>query len=336
MHRPAAACIACEYEDGGKTLHYLVTGGAGFIGSHLVERLLSQGHQVSVLDNLSSAIPRWLEAGGARLVTGCVTDRQLVSSVASRCERIIHLAAVVGVRKAMAEGIETLRVSYLGTECVLEAATQLGCPVFIASSSAVYGKISREAVSEDDDGVVGTAGKPSWLYSVGKLVEEHLAMAYFRERGADVRIGRFFNVIGPYQRGDYGMVVPVFVTRALQNEPLVVYGTGRQTRTFVHIEDALDGLQLVIERGDAGGIYNIGGTEEISILDLARRVLQLTGSSSPVQLVPFHVAFDRHFEETPRRKPDISRLCGLGYSPRRDLDRAISDIIRHHRGDQDR
>lgn len=312
-------------------MHYLVTGGAGFIGSHLTERLLSQGHDVTVVDNCTSRSSERLTGTGARLVRGSVTDWELVSSLTSRCDTIIHLAAVVGVRKAMQEGIETLRVSYLGTECVLDAAVQFQCPVFIASSSAVYGKISREAVSEEDDGVVGTAGRPSWLYSVGKLVEEHLAMAYFREGGAEVRIGRFFNVIGPYQRGDYGMVVPRFVTRALGNRPLLVYGSGRQTRTFVHIEDALDGLQLVLEGGDAGGIYNIGGTEEISILDLAHRVLRLTGSSSGVELVPFHEAFDADFEETPRRKPDITRLRGLGYSPQYDLDRAITDIVDHHR-----
>lgn len=312
-------------------MHYLVTGGAGFIGSHLTLRLLKQGHRVTILDDLSSGRPDRVTSAGAQLVTGSVLDESLVSSLCSDCDRIVHLAAVVGVRLAMARGIETLRVSFTGTENILRGATRFQRDVFIASSSAVYGKVSGAPVAENTDSLLGSCDGTGWLYSAAKLVEDHLAMAYFRERGASVKIGRFFNVIGPFQVGTYGMVVPRFVTRALKDDPLPVYGTGEQTRTFVHIDDALDGLQLVLEQGKTGKVYNIGGSEEISILSLAQRIISMTGSSSEIRRIPLSEAFGPDFEETPRRIPDISRLRKLGYSPRYSLSETLSEIIDHHR-----
>ncbi|NLC51326.1 MAG: NAD-dependent epimerase/dehydratase family protein, partial [Firmicutes bacterium] len=232
-------------------MHYLITGGGGFIGTHLTLRLLEQGDEVSVLDNFSASENR-LRGTKARIIKGSVLDRELVFSAASECHRIIHLAAVVGVRLAMSRGRETLKVSYLGSENVLEAASKLEKEIFIASSSAIYGKILHTPVSEGEDSLLGPTYKGSWLYSVGKLIEEHLALAYFRELGTRVKIGRFFNVIVPYQVERYGMVVPTFVSRALRGEPLLMYGSGRQTRTFVYVEDALDGLEILLEKGAPG------------------------------------------------------------------------------------
>jgi UDP-glucose 4-epimerase len=310
-------------------LHYLITGGGGFIGTHLTLRLLEQGDEVSVLDNFSASENR-LRGTKARIIKGSVLDRELVFSAASECHRIIHLAAVVGVRLAMSRGRETLKVSYLGSENVLEAASKLEKEIFIASSSAIYGKILHTPVSEGEDSLLGPTYKGSWLYSVGKLIEEHLALAYFRELGTRVKIGRFFNVIGPYQVERYGMVVPTFVSRALRGEPLLMYGSGRQTRTFVYVEDALDGLEILLGKGAPGEIYNIGGTEEISIRELAEKIKALTGSSSAIKIIPYTEAFDEQFEETQRRAPDITRLQKLGYRPRYTLEETLKKIIAHH------
>lgn len=312
-------------------MHYLVTGGAGFIGTHLTQRLLREGHRVTILDNLSTGRADRFAGTTAQLIVGSVTDRELVFSLSSACDYIIHLACVVGVRLAMQKGYETLRFSYLGTENVLDAATEYKKGVFVASSSAIYGKITKLPVAEEDDSQIGACTKASWLYSVAKLVEEHLAMAYIREKGADVKIGRFFNVIGPYQTGSYGMVVPRLITKALQGEPLPVYQDGSQTRTFGYIEDVLDGVRLVLEKGASGDIYNIGGCEEISILSLAEKIIALTGSRSPIHFIPFTETFGPFFEETVRRVPDISKLRKLGYLPRYALDDALKEIIAYHR-----
>lgn len=312
-------------------MHYLITGGAGFIGTHLTLRLLSKGHNVTVLDNLSTGCSDYLANSQARLVVGSVTDSELVNSLASECDTIIHLACVVGVRLAMTKGCETLRLSYVGTENVLEAASKFDKEAFVASSSAIFGKIARFPVAEEDDSLLGASTKPSWLYSVAKLMEEHLTLAYSRERGTKVKLVRFFNVIGPYQTGSYGMVVPTFITKALKGEPLPVYENGLQTRTFGYIEDILDGVELVLEKGGWGELYNIGGWEEVSIVDLAKRVKALTNSSSELEYIPFKKAFGPNFEETAKRVPDINRLRQLGYNPSYSLDDALQEIIYHHR-----
>jgi UDP-glucose 4-epimerase len=312
-------------------MHYLITGGAGFIGTHLTLRLLREGSSVTVLDNLSTGRSEHLADSSATLVVGSVTDSELVNSLACDCDYIVHLACVVGVRLAMSRGCETLRLSYAGTENVLEAATKYNKKIFVASSSAIYGKIHNFPVAEDNDSLLGASKKASWLYSVGKLVEEHLALAYYREKETKVTIGRFFNVIGPYQTGSYGMVVPTFITKALKGEPLPVYEKGMQTRTFGYIEDILDGLNIVLQNGVLGEIYNIGGCEEISILSLAEKIKAMTNSSSPIEFIPFSSAFGPDFEETSRRIPDISRLRKLGYEPRYSLDEALAEIVAHHR-----
>ncbi|MDW7650441.1 MAG: GDP-mannose 4,6-dehydratase [Bacillota bacterium] len=312
-------------------MHYLITGGAGFIGTHLTLRLLGRGHSVTILDNLSTGRADRLAETGARIVLGSVTDKELVTSLLQTADYCIHLACVVGVRLAISKGCEMLKFSYLGTENVLEAATTYGKGVFIASSSAIYGKIPSVPVSEEDDSLFGAGTKPSWLYSVGKLMEDHLALAYYRERGTEVKIGRFFNVIGPFQTGSYGMVVPTFVTKALKGEPLPVYENGLQTRTFGYIEDILDGLELVLGKGATGTPYNIGGCDEITIHALAEKIKALTQSTSPIEFIPYSSAFGVDFEETLRRVPDISRIRKLGYEPRYTLDDALEQIIAHHR-----
>lgn len=312
-------------------MHYLITGGAGFIGTHLALRLLDNGHEVTILDNLSTGRADRLAGTKANLIVGCVTDRELMYFLAADCDCIIHLACVVGVRLAMSRGIETLRLSYLGTENVLEAATAHDKDVLAASSSAIYGKIINVPVAEEDDSLLGASSKASWLYSVGKLVEEHLSLAYARERGTKVKVVRFFNVIGPHQTGSYGMVVPTFIRKALQGEPLPVYEDGLQTRTFGYIDDILDGVELVLAKGLPAEIYNIGGWEEVAILELAKRIIALTSSASTVQYIPFVKAFGPSFEETKRRIPDISKLRQLGYAPRFSLDDALKKIIAHHK-----
>lgn len=314
-----------------KILDCFITGGAGFIGSHLTHRLLQKGHRVTILDNFSTTSPERLAESGAYLIQGSVLDKDLVFSLAEKCDYIIHLAAVVGVRQVLKKGRECLRVSYFGTENILEAAVNFDKEIFVASSSAIYGKIQEPLVTENSDCILGNTKKSSWLYSIGKLVEEHLALAYFRELNAKVKIGRFFNVIGPYQSGAYGMVVPTFISRALKGKPLPVYGDGNQTRTFVYIEDALDGLEIILDKGGYGDIYNIGGTEEISILSLAELIKSLTDSNSPIELIPYEKAFDELFEETKRRAPDISLLKKLGYQSKYSLVEALSKIITHHK-----
>lgn len=312
-------------------MHYLITGGAGFIGTHLAKRLLNGDNRVTILDNLSTGRADRLADTKANVILGSVTDYELVSSLVADCNYIIHLACVVGVRLAMNRGCETLRLSYVGTENVLEAATKYNKDIFVASSSAIYGKIPRFPVSEEDDSLLGASTKVSWLYSVGKLMEEHLALAYYREQGTRIKIARFFNVIGPYQTGSYGMVVPTFISKALKGEPIPVYEKGSQTRTFCYIEDMLDGLELVLQKGTVGGIYNIGGREEISILALAKKIISFTQSSSDIKFIPFSSAFGPNFEETSRRIPDITRLRELGYRPRYSLDEALAEIILHYR-----
>ncbi len=315
-------------------MDYFITGGAGFIGSHLTEYLLNKGNRVTVLDNFVSGDPRNITRigeKGAKIIKGSVLDKDLVYSLAAKCDKIVHLAAVVGVRLAMARGVETMRVSCLGTERVLEAAVAYNKEVFIASSSAIYGKIRTVPVKEEDDILLGDTKKESWLYSVGKLAEEHLALSYYREQGARVKVGRFFNVIGPYQVGTYGMVVPTFIKKALTGNPLPVYGDGSQTRTFAYIKDALRGVEIIMKRGRTGEVYNIGSTGEITILDLAKKVIVMTGSSSKISIIPFQEAFGEEFEETNRRVPDISRLRDLGYSPRYCLNEALKEIIDFHR-----
>ncbi len=308
-------------------MRFLITGGNGFIGSHLTLRLLSLNHEVTVLDNFSTSPKGRLDNTGATVVEGSVTDESLVDKLVYDSDYVIHLAAVVGVRLAMSKGIEGLRISCIGTDNLLKSVTKYNKKLIAASSSSIYGKHIKIPVSEENDSLIGCSNKSCWLYSIAKLAEEHFCLAYHREKGTNVRICRLFNVIGPNQTKHYGMVIPNFVSNALNNSPLQVYGTGMQTRTFGYIEDIIDGILLLIEKGREGGVYNIGGTEEIRIWDLANKIIQLTNSSSDIEIVPFEKIFGPDYEETTQRMPDISRIKKIGYLPKYSLDDSILKVV---------
>ncbi|ACL77100.1 NAD-dependent epimerase/dehydratase family protein [Ruminiclostridium cellulolyticum] len=308
-------------------MKYLITGGNGFIGSHLTLRLLIEGHKVTVLDNFFTSPKGRLSNTGANVIEGSVNDENLINSLIENCDHVIHLASIVGVRLAMLYGIDGLKLSCQGTENILKHASRLNKKVLVTSSSAIYGKIVSSPVNEEADSLIGCSSKSSWLYSISKLAEEHMCLAYYREHSTKVKICRLFNVIGPNQSKHYGMVVPNFISCALKNEPIQVYGDGTHTRTFSYVDDIIDGIEIIIENGKDGEVYNIGGTEEISILELAKRIINLTNSSSAVEFVPFSKVFGDNFEETRQRKPDISKLCNLGYNPKYSLDEALLKII---------
>jgi len=310
-------------------MHALITGGAGFIGSHLASRLSIEGHNVTVLDNLSTGNPERISQLGIHFIEGDVRDPVTVRTALRTVDAIFHLAAVVGVPHAMNRRWDSLTTNILGTHNLLNAARHGGIPIFIASSSAIYGKLLQASpVSEEDDVFLGNTHTASWTYSYAKLAEEQLALAAVQEWSAPVKIGRLFNVIGPGQSGAYGMVVPRFVTRALKGDPLPVYGTGTQTRTFADVEDVIQVLMTVWNSGQWGAVYNIGGQEEIAIYDLAQRIIQLTHSSSEIQLIPYVEALGLGFEEPLRRKPSIAKIEALGYVPRYTLDETIMRVIR--------
>jgi len=308
-------------------LKYLITGGNGFIGSHFTLKLLNEGHQVTVLDNFFTSPEGRLINTGANVIKGSANDENLIKRLIEKCDYVLHLAAVVGVRLAMVKGIDGLRLSCQGTDNILKYATEFNKNVLVTSSSAIYGKITSSPVSEEDDSLIGCSTKPSWLYSIAKLAEEHMCMAYCREQNTQVKICRLFNVIGPNQSKYYGMVVPNFISSALKNEAIYVYGDGSHTRTFGYVDDVIDGMEIVMKNGEVGNVYNVGGTEEISILEVANRIINLTHSSSKIEFVPFKQVFGEKFEETIQRKPDIKKLSELGYSPKYSLDEALLKII---------
>jgi UDP-glucose 4-epimerase len=305
----------------------LIAGGGGFIGTHLTLNLLQDGHKIIILDNRKEGCPYPLLNKEIEYVNGSILNDNLVNSVADNSDYIINLASVVGVRNAMEEGIDTLRVCSQGTDNILKAALKFEKGVILASSSAVYGKTDKQPVNEKDDSLLGSSEISSWLYSIGKLTEENFAMAYYRETGVDVKVCRFFNVIGPYQSISYGMVVPTFISSAIHDLPLKIYGTGKQTRTFLYIDDAIQGIDLIMKKGKQGEIYNIGGVEEISINDLAVKIIKLTESKSHIEIIPYSEIYGKNFEETQRRKPDISKIMTLGYNPNYSLDDSLRKIL---------
>ena len=291
----------------------LVTGGAGFIGSHLVERLLASGYTVRVVDDFSTGRRENLEAvaDDARLsvIEGSVTDADLVAAAARGADAVYHLAAAVGVRLIIAQPVRTLETNIRGTEVALAAAADAGATFFLASSSEVYGKSDRVPFDEDDDLVIGSSRFCRWGYACSKAVDEFLAMAYARERGVPVVIGRLFNTIGPRQVGAYGMVVPRFVEAALRGEPLTVYGTGRQTRTFVDVRDTVEAVhRLVQAAGQAPQVCNIGSDSEIAIDRLADLVIALTGSRAGKRYVTCEEAYGEPIDDMERRWPSIDRV----------------------------
>lgn len=312
----------------------LVTGGAGFIGGHLSERLLATGHEVICLDNMTTGnlanVAHLATDPGFELVQGSILDTRLMDSLVARVDTIFHLAAAVGVELILTRSLEGLRTNVHGTEVVLDCALRHGARVLVASTSEVYGKSQDDALREDQDRVVGSPLTRRWSYAEAKALDETMAHLYWCDRAVPTVIARFFNVAGPRQSGRYGMVIPRFVQQALRNAPLTVYGDGNQTRSFCHVQDAVEGIIALIEHpGAYGRVFNVGRPEEVSIQKLAERVLTLTGAGSPIEYVPYQEAYGEGYEDTQRRVPDISRAQELvGFRPALGLDEIIHSVIR--------
>jgi UDP-glucose 4-epimerase len=311
----------------------LITGGAGFIGSHLAERLLSQGHEVAILDDLSTGRLENVVhlAGHPRfsVTIGSVLDETLIGPLVDQADTVFHLAAAVGVRLVMEKPIHTIHTNVHGTETVLRHASRGRKNVLVVSTSEVYGKSATLPFREDADLVLGPPNKTRWVYATSKLLDEFLALGYWKEETLPVRVVRLFNTVGPRQSSRYGMVLPNFVRRALNNEPIIVHGDGTQTRSFTWVGDVVSALiGLVEDPNTAGEVFNIGNGAEISIRDLALQVKRMTGSDSPLEFVPHSQVFGESFEDMPRRVPDIGKIGRfIGYRPTVDLEEIIEHVI---------
>lgn len=317
--------------------HTLITGGAGFIGSHLAESLLARGETVTVIDDLSTGLLENVEPLAKnpkfRLAIETITNETVMDRLASECDRIIHLAAAVGVKLIVTDPVRTIETNVMGTESVLRVARRYRRKVFLASTSEVYGKNDKVPFSEDDDGVFGATTVTRWAYATSKALDEFLALAYNRSMGLPVVIARFFNTVGPRQSAQYGMVIPRFVRQALAGEPITVYDDGGMTRCFCNVRDVVRGIQALVDSPKAEGqVFNLGSQEEISIRDLAERVKQRVGSESPLRFIPYNQAYDGGFEDMRRRVPDISKIRKLvGWSPAIALDATLDEIISYFR-----
>lgn len=314
----------------------LVTGGAGFIGSHLCERLLLEGMRVVVVDNLSTGskynIQGLHQHPDFTFVVGNITDEKLMGSLIEQCDIVYHLAAAVGVKLIMDQPLLAMKTNIRGTEIVLDVASKFKRSVFIASSSEVYGKGTQVPFSESDDTLIGPTEITRWSYAGSKAVDEFLALAYCREMNMDIKIARFFNTVGPRQSERYGMVIPRFVKQAINDDPISVHGSGEQTRTFNHVLDTVDAtFRLTMDSSASGRVYNIGGVTEISMMKLAEKIKERTNSTSPIFTIPYDAVYKSgSFEDMPRRVPDISRLDQqIGYQPTRSLNDIIDQVASH-------
>lgn len=310
----------------------LVTGGAGFIGSHLVDRLVAENHQVVVIDNLSTGTLKNLEKSISEIEfhDADILAKELVDKLISHTDVVYHMAAAVGVKNIIDNPIQSLATNYNGSENVLHSSAKYNKRLFIASTSEVYGKNLNQPLSESHDRVVGPPQKLRWTYSDAKALEEALAHALYLKENLKVTTLRFFNTVGPRQTGMYGMVVPRFVAAALKNETLEVHGDGTQSRVFCHVDDVLDVLMQLIDRDQTiGEVFNIGGLGETSIMNLANKVISITNSKSEIKLIPYEKAYDSTFEDMQRRVPDISKISNLlNWKPKRDLETIINSIAK--------
>jgi UDP-glucose 4-epimerase len=315
----------------------LITGGAGFIGSHLADALLNAGHEVDIIDNLSTGSIRnvgHLKSNPRFNYTiDTLTNEPLLAELIDRNDVIFHFAAAVGVKLIVEEPVHTIETNVHGTEVVLKHANKKRKKVVIASTSEVYGKSADVPFREDADLVMGATVKHRWAYACSKAIDEFLALAYYKERGLPVIIVRFFNTVGPRQTGQYGMVLPSFVQQALSGAPITVFGDGTQSRSFTYVGDVVECLlKLVNEPKAIGQVFNIGNKEEVTILKLAEIVKSLTGSASPIEFVPYDKAYEEGFEDMPRRVPDLTKIRQLvGYEPKVQLNEIITKVIDYFR-----
>jgi len=312
-------------------MKYLITGGAGFIGSHLTERLLIQGHPVTIIDNLSTGSEDNLlkVKKNINFHHGNILDKPLIEELIAESDYVVHLAAALGVLNIINKPLESLKTNIQGTEVVLEASGKFSKPVLIASTSEIYGKNDKVPLSEEDDRIIGHPLKSRWSYSEAKAMDESLAYFYYLDKKLPVRIVRFFNTVGPRQVGHYGMVVPRFVAAALKNDPISVYGSGAQIRCFCHVDDAVDALLIVMASEQAiGQVFNVGNNQQVSIEELAQKIIEITGSKSKITKIPYAQAYPEGFEDMQKRVPDISKIKDvLGWSPQKGLDQIIKDVV---------
>jgi UDP-glucose 4-epimerase len=315
----------------------LVTGGAGFIGSHLTEALLEQGHDVLILDNLSTGsidnIAHLKGRRGFEYFIDTVNNEPLLAELIDRTDVVFHFAAAVGVKLIVEQPVHTIETNVHGTEVVLKHANKKKKLVVIASTSEVYGKSEDVPFREDSDLVLGPTPKHRWAYACSKAIDEFLALAYWKERKLPVIIVRFFNTVGPRQSGQYGMVIPNFVRQALAGEPITVFGDGTQQRAFTHVSDVVGALlKLVVEPKAVGQVINIGNMQEVTMQRLAERIRELSGSNSIIKLIPYDEAYESGFEDMPRRVPDLTRVKSLiEYEPKHDLDEILTQVIDYFR-----
>ena len=314
---------------------YLITGGAGFIGSHLTESLLNQGDSVTIIDDLSTGsfgnIQHLVGNSNFRFAIDTITNEVVMDRLASNCDVIFHLAAAVGVQLIVEHPVHTIETNVMGTEAVLKAALRYRAKVLLASTSEVYGKGNGIPFSEEDDVLLGSTSRSRWAYAASKMVDEFLGLAYQREYGLEVVIMRFFNTVGPRQTGRYGMVIPRFIRQAIRNESITVYGDGTQSRCFCDARDVVQALIGLADHPDASGkVYNIGSTEEVTIQELAKRVIKITKSKSDITHVSYDQAYAPGFEDMRRRVPDLNRINSLlNWNPQRSLDEILKSVMRY-------
>ncbi|HVE14231.1 MAG TPA: GDP-mannose 4,6-dehydratase [Elusimicrobiota bacterium] len=320
-------------------MRYFITGGAGFIGSHLSDLLLKQGHSVTIMDDLSTGsmnnIQHLKDKKGFKYVIDTVMNRPLLSELIDGCDVVFHLAAAVGVKLIVESPVRTIELNIKGTELVLDCANKKKKKVMVASTSEVYGKSKAVPFREDGDLVIGASNKGRWSYACSKAIDEFLALAYWKEKKLPVVVFRLFNTVGPRQTGQYGMVVPTFVRQALLGHPITVYGTGKQSRCFTHVVDVVGALAALSRAPKAvGQVFNIGSQHEISIGNLAKLIKKTTGSKSPIHYIPYDEAYEEGFEDMPRRVPDISKVAkAVGYKPTKSIHDILRDVIDHQTSD---
>jgi len=318
-------------------MRILITGGAGFIGSHLAETLLSKGHEIIIIDNLSTGSLKNVEniktEENVEIFIDTIFNKKLMNELVQRCDQIYHLAAAVGVRLIVDKPVETIETNILGTDIVIKYANRFNKKIFIASTSEVYGKNDNLPFKEEFNRIYGPTNIRRWAYAESKAIDEFLALAYYYEKKLPVVIGRLFNTVGPRQSGQYGMVIPRFMQQALLNHPLTVYGDGQQSRCFTHVQDAIKAMIGLMEKDDCiGEIYNIGSNKEIKIIDLAKKIINITNSESKIKLISYKEAFGEGFEDMKRRVPDLTKICNsINYQQKYNLNDILQEMQEYYK-----